>query len=201
MTVSWTRHRFSGGALALDVANTVVHRGDPGRSFDRFARADELPRFAAAATGFRAAELGARPLSVGDAKAALPKVLAIREATDRLFRNAVRNGSIATADMPEFLRACADGLAGHDEHLRLPGRPFGDPAAPLELEGALAVSALSLLSSDSLRRLRICPNCNWLFVDRSRNASRLWCDMAVCGNRQKAKRHYRRRKAEEVSHA
>jgi len=201
MTVSWTRHRFSGGALALDAANTVVLRGDPERSFDRFAQANELPRFAAAATGFRAAELGARQLSVGDAKAALPNVLAIREAADRLFRNAVRRGSVATADMPEFLRACADGLAGHDEHLYLPERPFGDPATPLELEAALAISALSLLSSDSLRRLRICPNCNWLFIDRSRNASRLWCDMTVCGNRQKAKRHYRRRKAEEALHA
>ena len=69
------------------------------------------------------------------------------------------------------------------------------------LVSGFQVPALSLLSSDGLRRLRICPNCNWLFVDRSRNDSRLWCDMAVCGNRQKAKRHYRRRKAEEVSHA
>ncbi|WP_019173282.1 CGNR zinc finger domain-containing protein [Pseudaminobacter salicylatoxidans] len=201
MAISWTRHRFSGGALALDAANTVVHRGDPARSFDRFERAEELPRFAAAATGYRAAELGARKLSVADIRSALPKVLAIREATDRLFRNAVRRGAVATADMPELLGACAGALAGHDEHLRLPGQPFGDPATPLQLEAALAVSALSLLSPDSVRRLRICPNCNWLFVDRSRNASRLWCDMAVCGNRQKAKRHYRRRKAEEVPHA
>ena len=56
---------------------------------------------------------------------------------------------------------------------------------------------LSLLSSGNLRRLRICPNCNWLFLDRSRNSSRLWCDMAVCGNRQKAKRHYLRHRAPE----
>ena len=59
------------------------------------------------------------------------------------------------------------------------------------------MSALALLSEQNYRRIRICPNCNWLFLDRSRNASRLWCDMTVCGNRQKAKRHYRRRKATE----
>ncbi|TIT75254.1 MAG: hypothetical protein E5W57_23105, partial [Mesorhizobium sp.] len=47
----------------------------------------------------------------------------------------------------------------------------------------------------TVARLRICPNCSWLFVDRSRNSSRLWCDMAVCGNRQKANRYYRRRTA------
>jgi predicted RNA-binding Zn ribbon-like protein len=63
------------------------------------------------------------------------------------------------------------------------------------LEAATAWSALSLLAGGELRRLRICGNCGWLFVDRSRNGSRLWCDMAVCGNRQKASRHYRRRRA------
>lgn len=199
MAVLWTRHRFSGGALALDAANTVVLRGDPERCFDRFAQADELPRFAAAAAGFRGPELGARPLFVGDAEAILPTVLAIRETTDRLFRNAVRQGYVAMADLPAFLRACADGMAGHDEHIGTAGRPFCDPGKPLALEAALAVSALSLLSADNLRRLRICPNCDWLFMDRSRNASRLWCDMAVCGNREKAKRHYRRQK-QEVSH-
>jgi predicted RNA-binding Zn ribbon-like protein len=198
MTISWTQHRFSGGALALDAANTVVLRGDPERSFDRFEHAAELPRFAAAATRFRSAELGARQLAVSDAETILPTVLAIRETTDRLFRNAVGQGEVATVDVPEFLRACSDGLAGHDEHFGASEKPFGDPGKPLALEAALAVSALSLMSADNLRRLRICPNCSWLFIDRSRNSSRLWCDMAVCGNRQKAKRHYRRQR-EEVS--
>ena len=64
----------------------------------------------------------------------------------------------------------------------------------------MARSALSLLCDDAAQRIRICANCNWLFVDRSRNGSRVWCDMAVCGNRQKARRHYGRRKAEETKH-
>jgi predicted RNA-binding Zn ribbon-like protein len=40
-------------------------------------------------------------------------------------------------------------------------------------------------------RIRTCGNplCRWLFVDRSRNASRVWCEMAVCGNRMKVGRH------------
>ncbi len=39
-------------------------------------------------------------------------------------------------------------------------------------------------------RLRICGNqlCRFVFVDRSRNGSRLWCEMAVCGNRAKGGR-------------
>ncbi len=39
-------------------------------------------------------------------------------------------------------------------------------------------------------RLRRCqnPDCAWLFIDRSRNRSRQWCEMGVCGNRAKASR-------------
>src|SRR5664280_2943804 len=36
------------------------------------------------------------------------------------------------------------------------------------------------------------PDCEWLFLDQSRNGSRRWCDMKSCGNRQKARRHYQR---------
>ncbi|RVA37760.1 hypothetical protein EN933_28940, partial [Mesorhizobium sp. M7A.F.Ca.US.001.01.1.1] len=178
-------------------ANTVVLRGDPERTFDRFEDPAEIARFADAASRFRAAELGERPLAVSSAVAIAPVVLSIREATDRLFRGAVSKGAVATADLPGFLSACAEGLAGSRTEIGVPGRPFGDPLTPIAFEAALAVSALSLLRDDTVARLRICPNCTWLFVDRSRNSSRLWCDMAVCGNRQKASRHYRRRRMAE----
>ncbi|MEX0644687.1 MAG: CGNR zinc finger domain-containing protein [Parvularculaceae bacterium] len=51
-------------------------------------------------------------------------------------------------------------------------------------------SAASLLVSDELARLRQCASetCGWLFLDRSKNASRRWCDMKGCGNRAKARR-------------
>lgn len=195
MTVSWTAHRFSGGVLALDTANTVVLRGDAERCFDRFADPLEIARFAAAASAFRAAELKGRALAVPAPRAIAAKVLAIREATDRLFRRGVEVGALAAADMAELLGACAGGLAGSSETL-FPDAPFGRSDQPIAFEAALAVSALSLAAADNLNRLRICPNCRWLFIDRSRNGSRLWCDMAVCGNRQKAKRHYNRRKEE-----
>ena len=80
----------------------------------------------------------------------------------------------------------------HDGRLALSGSPFGGSASPVAFEAALAISALSLLAPERLARIRICANCAWLFLDASRNGSRVWCDMAVCGNRQKAKRHYSR---------
>lgn len=192
MAVSWTRHRFSGGTLALDAVNTVVHRGDATRSFDRFADPGEIPRFAAAARGFRSDELGSRIVAVPDAAAVHETVLAIRETTDALFRATALRGDLHMAALPAFLRACADGLDGNGD---ASGKSAAETAAPTPFIAALALSALSLLPEKTYRRIRICPNCNWLFLDKSRNASRLWCDMTVCGNRQKAKRHYHRRKA------
>ena len=60
--------------------------------------------------------------------------------------------------------------------------------APSEkaLEAQSAYSALRLLSDPASERTKICGQCGWLFLDRSRNRTRFWCDMAVCGNRAKA---------------
>jgi predicted RNA-binding Zn ribbon-like protein len=193
MTVAWTQHRFAGGMLALDATNTVVHRCDPSRRFDRFDDPAEIERFAAAASIFRQQEVG-RPLSVADAGAIAADVRGLREAIDALFRGCVTSRRIDASALAALLRACAAALDGRAELSATPGAPFGEAGAPLPFEAALAVSALSLLDGASLRKLKVCPNCNWLFLDKSRNSSRLWCDMAVCGNRAKARHHYRRQR-------
>ena len=61
----------------------------------------------------------------------------------------------------------------------------------------IAESAANLLTSQDRADIRECdaPDCEWLFLDHSRNGSRRWCDMKSCGNRQKARRHYRRARA------
>jgi len=183
MSVDWSEHRFAGGALALDVANTVVMRGDPQQMFDRFDDHREIPRFAAAASRFRSQELQGSALLVVDAADEKPRLLAQRETIDRLFRNGAGAGRVLVADLPDFLSACAEGLRGEQPAMTETTR---------KLAAAVALSALSLLPD--VQRIRICQNCCWLFLDRSRNGSRRWCDMAVCGNRQKAKRHYQRRR-------
>jgi predicted RNA-binding Zn ribbon-like protein len=58
-------------------------------------------------------------------------------------------------------------------------------------------SAAELLTSGPLDRLGQCPGCGWFFVDGSRSRTRRWCDMRVCGNRAKARRHYRRQRKKE----
>ncbi len=54
----------------------------------------------------------------------------------------------------------------------------------------LALSAEDLLTSDRMEMVRSCasPDCRWLFLDTSKNHSRRWCEMSLCGNRMKARR-------------
>jgi predicted RNA-binding Zn ribbon-like protein len=122
----------------------------------------------------------------------------LREAADALFRAPAAGRPFEASVLSEFLRHCARALDGRDGLNATPEAPFGNSDQPLAFEAALAVSALSLMHGANLRRLKICPNCSWLFLDRSRNSSRLWCDMTVCGNRAKARHHYRRQRVQRI---
>jgi predicted RNA-binding Zn ribbon-like protein len=71
---------------------------------------------------------------------------------------------------------------------------------PGDLESLLwkiAGAAADLLTSDTLERVGECQGvgCGWLFIDTSKNHSRRWCDMEGCGNRAKARRHYKRKQS------
>ena len=46
-------------------------------------------------------------------------------------------------------------------------------------------------------RLKACPNdrCRWLFYDHSRNRSRAWCSMDLCGAQSKMRTYRARRRA------
>jgi len=66
--------------------------------------------------------------------------------------------------------------------------------------GAVLGAAARLAVLGSWERFKICQadGCLWAFFDRSRNRSRTWCSMQVCGNREKA-RNFRERRALSVS--
>ncbi|MEV5895462.1 CGNR zinc finger domain-containing protein [Nonomuraea fuscirosea] len=60
--------------------------------------------------------------------------------------------------------------------------------------GGLARIAAAVVAA-SWDRLKVCAeeSCQWAFIDSSKNRSRSWCSMRVCGNRTKT-RAYRARK-------
>jgi predicted RNA-binding Zn ribbon-like protein len=66
--------------------------------------------------------------------------------------------------------------------------------------GAVLAAASRLAVLDRWERVKICPadDCRWAFYDRSRNHSRTWCSMQICGNREKARAFRGRRSDDEL---
>jgi predicted RNA-binding Zn ribbon-like protein len=81
---------------------------------------------------------------------------------------------------------CADGEAG------LMSCAEGVDGA----QGRLLTIVAEAMRAGTWSRLKACrsDDCQWAFFDESKNHSRAWCSMAVCGNRAKA-RAFRERRA------
>jgi predicted RNA-binding Zn ribbon-like protein len=77
-----------------------------------------------------------------------------------------------------------------------------EAAAPHDrIRLALALAVLDATRLDR-SRVRRCgrQGCVLLFFDTSKNGTRRWCDMAVCGNRVKAAAHYERHRPDAPTH-
>jgi hypothetical protein len=61
--------------------------------------------------------------------------------------------------------------------------------------GELVGIVYTAMADGTWPRLKACraDSCHWLFYDRSRNHSAVWCSMAVCGNRTKTRAYRARR--------
>ena len=85
-------------------------------------------------------------------------------------------------------------------HLRLSIEPPVNPRQTLEVDdpawrpAVMAAANLLELLAQAPDRIRHCqnPGCVLWFFDTTRNGTRRWCSMEVCGNRAKARRHYDR---------
>jgi predicted RNA-binding Zn ribbon-like protein len=148
--------------------------------------ADCVSPAAAARTLHAARELREAPAAAFYARAGggtpRPEVLAI---LDRYIQAASRHRELRwepSAGNP------SRGAAAHWDRSR-----FGTRAdLPVWL---LSQAAAQLMLSAEVSRVRACAadNCRWLFLDTSRNHTRRWCKMPVCGNRMKARRFQARR--------
>jgi predicted RNA-binding Zn ribbon-like protein len=87
--------------------------------------------------------------------------------------------------------------------VRIDGRGGVLEPARRNVDGALADLVgivYTAMADGTWSRLKACRRdvCHWLFYDRSRNRSAVWCQMAVCGNRTKTKAYRARREAPPV---
>jgi predicted RNA-binding Zn ribbon-like protein len=125
----------------------------------------------------------------------------LRSAIYAIFSALVAGRRPATADLGRLNSE----LAATQSHARVVAEGTGyrwgwagrNLDAPL---WGISRSAADLLTNDEERtRVRECggAECRWLFLDTSKNRTRQWCSMSSCGNREKARRHYQRRRVEE----
>ncbi len=194
---------LSGGAPCLDFANTLDERGraSPRERLRRYADLVAWSRQAGLVDAAAAAALVAQGERRPDeARQVLARGIVLREAIFRLFAAAAAEDRWAAADLAALNLALPRAL----EHLEVAPAAAGFGwrwrVADGDLDRMLwpvVRSAAELLTSPDLSRVRECAadTCRWLFLDQSRNQSRRWCDMAVCGNRAKARRHYRRQRS------
>ena len=126
---------------------------------------------------------------------ALARAIEFREQLrELLFAN---NGHPLASEAAAALAETAAGARasfGLDEHGGVALRPTEGGVDGL-ITGLLAAIARAQ-SEGTWSRLKACPSetCAWAFYDKSRNSSRTWCSMEVCGNRAKTRRYRSRRK-------
>ncbi|QSQ24814.1 CGNR zinc finger domain-containing protein [Pyxidicoccus parkwayensis] len=194
--------RFVGGEVVLDFINTVDW-GDDVLVHERLVDYSALTRWAEAAgvlttTEGRALRHTASPNAAASAHA---DALGLRGILQQLF-SSVTQGKVATGPFRTFNAALGEVLP-----LRLLARTTArrtDAAAVWTWRGwgenptcvlwPVIWSAAQLLASPDVMHLRMCagPVCGWMYVDRSRNGLRRWCEMRTCGAQDKARRYYAR---------
>ena len=194
---------LSGGAPCLDFVNTLSGRGRelPTERLNGYADLVAWSRQSGLVEKRRAAGLVQRAAAhPRQAARTLAAAVELREALFRLFSAVAAGLRLPPADLAALNRWLAKSLG----RLRLAatgdGIEWGWADEPEALDAPLwrvARSAADLLTGEDRTDLRECADggCRWLFLDRSRNHSRRWCDMKACGNRAKVRRHYRRQAA------
>jgi len=122
----------------------------------------------------------------------LTAAITVREALRGLLL--ANNGGELAPTVPATLNAAAD-RAQLTVALDDAGRARVEPqAAGIDRAlGRLLGIVASAQADGSWERLKACPwhTCHVAFYDHSRNRSRTWCSMAVCGNRAKAQTYRR----------
>ena len=194
------------GEIALDFINTLDNRPLAGRQKELLLTYQHLIAWAEQAGAiphsqyaslFHQAE--SRP---DEAEAVLRSAVELRESLYRVMQSVLKKRPAPAEDLAAFSGILGEALSHVQMKPVRPGRGYRlewDPGEP-HLESVLwpiVRSASAFLTSLDLAYLRECGDntCRWMFVDGSKNHSRRWCDMKICGYRVKARKFYRRQRS------
>jgi predicted RNA-binding Zn ribbon-like protein len=188
MPTSW---EFIGGALCLDFINTV-HRYGADDPEDDLKTPEDLLSWAVAAKVLSPGEASGmkrrfreQPTAGRDALEMGKQVRAQLRAMLAAPRKMPGLGQVRALNSLLSQQSAVPGLAAEAGRLQLQWRPKSPPAQGILL--SVLLSAAEVMTGDDFGRIRECasPTCTFLFLDTSKNHSRRWCDMRMCGNRAK----------------
>ncbi len=192
---------FSAGKLPLDFVNTIEWRRGvkPEEHLNHYSDLIDWSRDAGLLSK---AEVSKLLIAIEDhplkASQALLKAIELREAIYWIFSNSAKGKPAREKDLTQLNTVLSE--AGKRAQIAPTPHGFGwawdaEKVSFDRILWPIARSTAELLTSDELDRVGECADdhgCSWLFIDTSRNRSRRWCSMESCGNRAKARRHYRK---------
>ena len=190
--------------LCVRFVNTVDWRDDPSQRVDKLSNYSDLVHWAREAGAILPATanklLHEADRSAAAASGAFAHAISVREALAGILEAAASQRQAAATDLQRFNSALAESgrhLCITSDEGRFQCTWDTDERLDRVLWPAVR-SAADLVTSSELQRLRMCEGegCGWFFMDTTRNRSRRWCNMAVCGNRAKVKRFYERHKGQ-----
>lgn len=194
---------FTGGTVCLDFANTVDNRNGENRKelLTDYARLLQWAEEAGVTPRKVAEQLqqlaGEAP---GNAQSTLRHAIAVRDAIYDIFMAvALRHGipSTALATLNKVLQHASRQAQITYGHRRFHWEWVLAENSLDSMLWPVTRAAADLLVSDDLVYVRQCAShaCAWLFLDKTKNHRRRWCDMRTCGNRSKARTYYQRQRA------
>lgn len=185
------------GDTALDLVNTVTARNTPTPIdwLDGYSRVLEWARLAQVVESGALMLLQRRAAADNaEAEAAMARLKDFRELLHTAYTALIRGERVPGPALKQLVTIWSEArgrldLEYRDRRVEL--RTDIDRSGLDLVRDCLADSALALLLRLPDSRVRIChgDRCGWLFVDSSKGAQRVWCDMATCGNAAKSRRH------------
>ncbi|PQA88214.1 CGNR zinc finger domain-containing protein [Hyphococcus luteus] len=199
---AWSDKDMIGGNAALDFVNTASEwaGGDPA---DRLGGPEGFGAWAQAAGLLETEDMALLEKELAEepekAAALFDDAVSLRATLWRIFNAVATGGEVAEEDLETLdrgkVRAASQcRIVREGDGFR---RRCRDEAPALERALRLIIEAAEdLLLDGRLDRLHACggDNCEWLFVDLSKNGRRRWCSMATCGNDAKVKKFRKRKK-------
>ncbi|WP_448003376.1 CGNR zinc finger domain-containing protein [Agromyces bauzanensis] len=185
-----------GGAVALDLMNTMSERLSDDRVVEYLVDYGEVVRFAQQLGLIddeqERAVRGLASRHPAEAIAEWSRVVELREA---LYAACYEGGPI-----DPVVQAHAEAVASGTLTRAGDGWEWDFPVDLALPRRRIALAAVELLLRDDLDRLAQCADadCGWVFLDTSPRHNRRWCVASDCGNRNRVREHYARVKRGEA---